>query len=661
MNILIPHHWLLEHLDTKATPAQIQEHLSLCGPAVERIENIEAEPVYDIEVTTNRVDMMSVRGIAREAAAILPIAGVDAKLKPFIPAKITSQKPLDIKIVNDPELCRRIAAVKLENAKIGPAPAWMQKRLRQVGQRPLNNLVDITNYTMWEIGHPVHAFDYDRLVNKKVIVREAKRGQIVTTLDGKSHRLRGGEVVFDDGKGNIIDVPGIMGTANTVVTDKTKNILLLSESVDPMRIRQTSLSLNIRTQSAILNEKDVDQQLLSLVLQRGAELYRKITGAKVGSQLLDIYDVKANNQPVRVSWAKINTYANGQIPQAVAVRTLKRLGFKVTSDSVGIMATPPSWRVSDIALDVDLIEEIARLYGYFKFKSLLPTGEIPQTDPGQKFDIEDQIKQFLKYSGYTEVHTDPLVSAQMANAAGGVEKHLKLSNPLGEQWEYLRTSLIPTVINLIKDNEASAPISVFEMNEVFMPRPGKLPSEELRLAVATHQNYEVVKGQVEALLRELHISGQFVPGDFSYYEPGRSAKIMTDTQLLGSVGLVHQSMMEQFGLKLPLWIADVSIDTLKRFSTPMISLQDSMRFEPLIEDVTLILPPKTPVGPLIKAINSAGRNITNTRLVDMYHNSVTLRLTFGSRQRQLTQADVNQEKQKLLKSLKRDFGVGLRS
>src|SRR3990170_6589114 len=185
MNILIPDSWLREHLETKATPSEIQKYLSLSGPSVERVETIRKDPVYDIEVTTNRVDCMSVRGIAREAAAILPEFGIKAQRKTLRLPTLKSQKPLDIRIINNPKLCQRILAIKFTGIHIAPSPAWLRDRLVKVGQRPLLNVIDITNYVMWELGHPIHVFDYDRLTTKKIIVREAKPAETLVTLDEK--------------------------------------------------------------------------------------------------------------------------------------------------------------------------------------------------------------------------------------------------------------------------------------------------------------------------------------------------------------------------------------------------------------------------------------------------------------------------------------------
>ncbi len=238
MNILIPDSWLRDYLKTKATPKQIKDCLSLCGPSVERIYTVNGETVYDIEITTNRVDAYSVRGIAREAAVILPQFGIDAKMLSVDSVDLKGREyrkahPLDISIDNTHGFCGRILAMKLGSVRIGQSPKWMQRRLQLVGQRPINNLIDITNYVMWEIGHPVHAFDYDRLTQKKIIVREAKKGEHAVTLDNIHHTFMGGELIFDDGKGEIIDIPGIMGTANTVVTDGTKNVLLFHRKHGP--------------------------------------------------------------------------------------------------------------------------------------------------------------------------------------------------------------------------------------------------------------------------------------------------------------------------------------------------------------------------------------------------------------------------------------------
>ena len=219
MNILIPDSWLREYLKTDAAPKDIQKCLSLCGPSVERINHLDKENVYDIEVTTNRVDCMSVYGIAREAFAILPQFGFTASIKPLRLPELIPGKIAGFSVRNDPKLCRRILALKIDNIQVAPSPKWLADRLTAVGQRPLNNLVDITNYVMWEMGHPTHVFDFDRLTTGQMIIREARKGENITTLDDKTYTLEGSEVIIDDGTGKIIDLPSVMGTKNSIVVE----------------------------------------------------------------------------------------------------------------------------------------------------------------------------------------------------------------------------------------------------------------------------------------------------------------------------------------------------------------------------------------------------------------------------------------------------------
>lgn len=636
MNILIPDRWLREYLDTKVKPVEIQKYLSLCGPSVERIETIKGEPVYDIEVTTNRVDMMSVEGIAREAIVILPSFGINATKKNLGSQKHKKQTKtqkannLDIEIVNDTKLCRRVMAVKLSNIKIGPSPKWMQKRLIQVGQRPLNNAIDITNFVMWEVGHPVHAFDYDSLTKKKIIVREAKKGERLTTLDNKSHTLKGGEVIFDDGARKIIDLPGIMGTANTAVNEKTKNILLFIESVEPVKIRQASMGLAIRTQAAVLNEKNVSPELIPEAINRGVELYQEVLGAKVASKILDIYPNPVKNLPVLMKWEKMKVYLNKQVKKNEAVEILNRLDFKVKETKEGILATAPFWR-NDIQIDVDLIEEIARVWGYFKFDSLIPEGKLPQTDPGQRFDLEYRVKLTAKALGYSEINAVPLISEKetLLDKSGG---HLKLLNPLGKEWEYLRRSLVPTMSKAMAENERFNKIKLFEMGLVFFPsEKGKLPKEELYFALASTEDYRKVPGELAVLMSELKIE----------YTVTSGGEILCAKQKLGKV-----SIFEKFSM------IELDMELIKKLSRNVISVKPLPEHQAIVEDITLNLPPMTAVGPIMEKIDNISDLIYSIKVGEVWEQKVTLKVEFNSENYQLTQEAVNKEKDKILKSLR---------
>src|SRR5258708_7774945 len=312
MNILIPHSWLLEHLETSATPLEIQKHLSLSGPSIERINEIEGESVYDIEVTTNRVDSMCVRGVAREPAVILTQAGFPSTLKPAAPIPhymlhAVKKKPSSLPIPtihNDPSLCKRIMCMVLSDVERVHAPEWMQMRLRQVGLSTHDAVIDITNYVTHDLGHPCHAFDYDKIMKLGGVISvvKARKGKKFTTLDGIEYETVGGEVVFENSDGEIIDLPGIKGTANIAIDSNTKNVLFWIESIEPTLIRFTSMTHAIRTVAAQLNEKNVDPYLALPVFAAGTKLFKSLTNATVQSDTFtDIFPRQTVMQSVKVS------------------------------------------------------------------------------------------------------------------------------------------------------------------------------------------------------------------------------------------------------------------------------------------------------------------------------------------------------------------------
>ena len=374
MNIKILDSWLREYLKTKASPQKIAEYMSLTSVSIEKLEKLGDDYIYDIEVTTNRPDLISVIGLAREGAAILPQFGIDAKFVPPTLVKPTSDNKLGIEIVNDPKLVNRVLAVALE-IKLGPSPKQIKARLEASGIRSLNNGIDVTNYVMREIGHPMHVFDMDRLNTGKIIIRESKKGEKIITLDGKEYELPGGDIVADDGTGKIVDLLGVMGTENSVVVDSTKRVLLFVDNNDPPRIRKTSISLALRTEAATLNEKGVDPELGMDAILRGVEVLKEIASAKVIAEIVDIYPNKPKPVSVSLSEKKINAVIGIEIPLKTSSKILGDLGFETQANDSNLKVDVPSWRLNDVAIEEDLIEEIVRVYSYHKVPSKLSAFE----------------------------------------------------------------------------------------------------------------------------------------------------------------------------------------------------------------------------------------------------------------------------------------------
>jgi len=664
MNILIPDSWLRDYLKTDATPKQLKDCLSLCGPSIERINAVDGEIVYDIEVTTNRVDMMSVTGIAREASVILPQFDIPAAYIPLkTPKPPEGKKKLDIIIKNNPALCHRILAVKLSNIKLGPSPAWLQRRLTLVGQRPLNNAIDITNYVMWEVGHPVHAFDYDRLTEKKIIVREAKKGETFITLDGKKHTLNGGEIIFEDGTGTIIDLPGIMGTENTVVTDSTKNILLFIESSDPQKIRKASMGLSIRTQAAVLNEKAPDPELARTGILRALALYQDIASAHVDSELVDLYQKEDEPKPIILSKKKLSAYIGEELPEKRVLSILTNLGCTCSTNKKtnSYMVTPPTWRRNDMRIEEDCIEEVARIYGYHNMKTKLPDTEPPMVFENPMLGFENKIKQMLKGWGYTETMTYSMISEEQMDVCNlPKDKAFKITNPLSSEWIYMRPSLIPSMLTCVKENiSRKSDLSLFELSMEYRFQKNDLPKESPMLAVVkTGNEFYTLKGIAEEVFSSCGIP---FPKDEGVIPPWFDIDRSLSLGKFGTVGCIEDNLLQTCGLTKPVTVLLLDVELLLQSRKITGKYVPIPKYPPSFEDIALTLPEKTLVGPMIEDIRASHPLITNVTLLDRYKNIRTFHIIYQSVKKNLTAEDIKPIREKILSMLASKYQATLKT
>jgi len=673
MQILIPHSWLLDYLETDATPKKIAECLSLCGPSIDRLEKVGDDWIYDIEVTTNRVDMMSVRGIAREASVILPQFGYVGRLKPYLKGETLKNLKVspwrnkilninkfvsdEIKITNNPKLCKRILAIKLEEVHLRKSPLYIQDRLNKVGQRPLNNAIDITNYVMWEIGHPLHVFDYDRIVNKKIIVREAKKGETLITLDDKKHTLHGDEVVFDDGTGEIIDLPGIMGTKNTVVREDTKNVLLWIESIDPQRIRRASMGLEIRSQAAILNEKGVDPELGLFAINRAVDLFKRVTKARIGSQLIDINPSPYVPKIVKTTKSFIYERLGVNIDKNQITTMLSGLEFKANWKGNNLDVIVPSFRANDVSVPEDIIEEVARIYGYHKFPSKLMQGFLPEKIPDSPFHFENNIKNTLRGWAGVEIYTSSLVAKELLDKGA-----LKLTNPLGKDTEYLRTSLLSSLIEAANQNAGEKEsFHLFEMANVYLPAgrqglprrvpSGTLPQEKMTLAgIFVNYNFRKSKGIIEAFLNDLNIKALFEPEDSAHFLPSKRIKILDGKTYLGQFGFIDSQGHIYY---------EFEVDALREKSIQHKTFKPIPKYPAQIEDITLVLPSRTKVGEVMAVISMVSKFINKAELTDIYKDSYTFRIWYQHPEKTLTDTEVKEIRNNFLQEVNKKFGANL--
>ena len=614
MNILIPDSWLREFLDTDATPQQIQSALSLCGPSIERLIKFapplklrggerggNTDWIYDIEITTNRVDCMSVIGFAREAVAILPQFKRRARLikSPFATKpslKTSTQVPyLEVKV--DQTLCPRFTAVLIQNVTIGPSPDWLAKRLELVGMRPLNAIVDISNYLMHELGQPIHTFDYDKITNRRMTLRASRKGEKITTLDGKTHTLHGGDIVIEDGSGKLIDLCGIMGGLNSAVDTKTKNVLLFVQTYDPVRIRKTSMSLAHRTQAAVLFEKKLSPDSVLPTTQSAIQLFILLTHGQPSDKVLDIYTPGKTKDALTTSFSLpefINSRLGINLSAPQISQFLAGLGFRVLSDR---KVEIPWYRTGDISIPEDIVEEVARIYGYHNLPSQIMSGPLPTNRNDKVFYWEHRLKTLLVHLGFTEVYTWSLVE---------IDTGLKLKNPLTSEWSYLRTTLTPSHLKIHTENAGKADqFDFFEITSVYLPRRNDLPLEEPRLIISTNSgNYSKFKGIIETVLSEMGIA------DFPIRIQTHSNILVWETPLL------------------PL----ISQATTTRTYTAI------SQYPPIMEDVNITH--NRPYAEIIKSIQKISSLIKQIDLIDKFGDKLTLRLTFHSASKQLSSLDI---------------------
>lgn len=662
MNILIPHSWLLEHLDTEATPQEIQKHLSLSGPSIERIHETEGEPVYDIEITTNRVDSMSVRGVAREAAVILTQTGFPSKLKPSLtipsymlrPTKLGKSNPRLPTIINDSSVCSRIMCTIISDVKRVPSPEWIQMRLRQVGLHVHDAVIDITNYVTHDLGHPCHAFDYDKVMNLGGMIRVtvATKGKHFTTLDGASYETVGGEVVFENADGEIIDLPGIKGTVNTSIDANTKNVLFWIESIEPTKIRFASMSHAIRTVAAQLNEKNVDPHLALPVFAKGIELYASLTAGNVEeSSFTDIYPRPQEMKDVTVPLSRITQYLGIELPPERVKEILEDLECVVKTVGKKLVVTPPSFR-PDITIPEDIVEEIARIYGYHNLPSVLMSGAIPTVRPEDtNFSLEHESRILLSTLGGYDVYTYSMISEEQATRESSyispetdlIKTHVKLKNPLTDDMVYMRRTLWTSHESILK---TQSPSFVFEIANTYIPvdptQGTTLPHEEMHLTLTTTGEERRLKGALDALLRSLYL-------------PPASYEVNSehDTRIHAS-NMVIGHMLSLISEGKAMYVIDLDWKMLVMTAKKYPVVKAIPKVSPIIEDMTFTLKNSTYVQDILTTIQSIDSLIEKVIYKEMYKRNATFTIYYQPSE-EMSTANIAPLRKKIVEKLESSY------
>jgi len=644
--------------------------------------------IMELELTPNRGDCMCMLGVAREVAALLqkPLKMPAVQLSE-IPPRPEDQVQVDI---DDADLCRRYVARLLKNVKIGPSPDWMQQRLRAAGVRPISNVVDVTNYVMMEMGQPMHAFDYNKLKDGHIIVRRAAVGETIVSLDKVERKLAPDTLVITD-PGGPVAVAGVMGGLESEVTEDTTTVLLESAYFKPVSVRCTSRDLGLRSESSSRFEKGIDLTGCLRAADRAAALLAQMGAAETVALVVDNYPEPAVEKTVLLRPDRVNWLLDTYLTAAEISQLLTRLHFTVREDSNGLLVHVPGYR-PDISIEVDLIEEVARLYGYNQVKNTLPTGVITQGSRTYAQRLALNVKDFLARIGFKEVITYSFVNTRVFDRLGLPEGNpfrnvVKLQNPLSEEQAVMRTLLFPGLLEVLQrnSNRRVKDGAVFELGRVFYPRDGELLPEEVpMLAVAVtgstqgswnarsvSMDFYYLKGCLETLLVYLGVKDvAYKPAaDITGFHPGRTAIVKAGDVELGVVGELHPDVQENYDLSQRVIVLELNFQRLIEVSGTSRKYQPLPKFPGVERDLAVVVRKDTPAQQIFDKIYQAGGAIlSDVQVFDIYHgeqfapdrHSMAFALKFQAADRTLTDEEVSIKIDGIMDALQRDFGAILR-
>ena len=682
----VSYNWLKEFVDFEQSPEEVAHAITMAGSEVEEIESIEGDTVFDIGITPNRPDCLSIRGIAREISTILGLPLKD------VTVDLTGENGPGPDIsIDSPDLCYRYSSRIITGAKPGPSPDWLAKRLEACGIRPTSNIVDVTNYVLLELGQPLHAFDIDELAGQKIVVKQAGTVDKFTTLDNEERSLaREMLLIWDDEKP--VALAGVMGGQNTEVAESTCNILLESAYFKPSSVRRTSKSLGLSTESSYRFERGVDIETVKLALDRAAIMIAELAGGKI-SGITDVYPNMYQPRTIAVTFKKINSLIGVDLESSYIDKTLKSLGFLVSREGDTLNVIPPSFR-DDVERCEDLVEEVARLYGYDNIPSTFPVMQMSPSPEHKTQGLVKSLKTSFAKSGYSEVinysFINPDAIDKLALAEDDVRRNLLyINNPLRQEESALRTTLIPALLaNLnLNLNRGEKELRFFEISRIFLPSNEKLPDEVLQAAViyhkdksqalwgSEHDGYYDLKGTVENVLSDLRIRNlSFVHSNNAeepYLHPGKSCSLMIDDIKVGTIGVLHPGVAEAFDISGDITIAEINDIHKLLNNIPSKTSFESLPKYPYVErDVSMLVNDDVKISSVRNEMMGIESGIIEEiKLFDIYKGksipsdkkSLALSIRFRSVEKTLTDIEVDEVFARIVKKLEDNLGVELRS
>lgn len=649
--------------------------------------------VLEFELTANRADCFSVMGLVREIAAI-------TGNKPHFPEiKLNEDDDTNLSDIfaveiADPDLCSRFSTRMLKNVKIGPSPEWMQQRLEGAGIRSINNVVDVTNFVMIELGHPMHAYDYDQIAGQKLIARRAVEGEELHTLDDTSRKAKGEMLVIADTE-KAAGLAGIMGGFETEITDKTTTVVLESADFYGPCIRRTARACGLSSEASGRFERGIDSETTIKALNRAAQLLQEMGACTVCRGIVDVYP--SPKQPVYITFTpeQINRHLGTEIAKETMLSIITSVGFEVTKDENGeITVKVPSWR-NDVSRMADISEEIARLYGYDKIKSTLPEGASMQGSQSDKQTFIDKVKASLSAQGLCETISFALTNEATFDKLNipqddALRQAIPIMNPLSDEYPLIRTTLLSSVFDNLSRNLArkNDDVALFEVGTVFFPKAlpvTELPNETVKIAGAItgrrhahiwNQSNDMVdfydaKGIIEELFADLRITRYTVEaGTYYAMHPGKTALFKKGRDVLATIGEVHPAVLAAYGITKPVYIFELDAKTVMKYMAKDFKYKALPKYPAINRDLAMLVALDINSADIEKAMTkAAGQNLVQITLFDVYtgkqveagKKSLAFALTFQSNDKTLTDAEVNTAIEKIIAKLQKDFNADLRA
>ncbi len=646
--------------------------VSFLGATVKIGESIAAalgllDTVFDIEATTNRPDLMSVRGVAREAVA----AGA-AKFKKRVEAKLPKIGGALVVEVEEKKLCPQYIGVQIDGVNVGVSPWWLVRRLNAAGVRPVNTIVDITNFVRLEMGQPMHAFDAER-VNKKIVVRRAHDAELFLALDGSEHKLTHDMLVVAD-TDRPLAIAGVMGGKESGVFKTTTSVILEAAAFDSVSIRRTARTLNLYSDSQLLFEKGLSHAAPEFAMARAIELVLHLAGGKVvATKEAAIEKYKPRN--LVFDFSTVEKFVGAKIPATEMKRILVSLGFVIKGVGTKVKIEIPWWRDHDIETPVDFIEEIARVYGYHNLPAHMPSGALTGRPVNAVLTHEKNVRNFFATHGFNETYTYSFVSEQMLEQSMMKKADIiKILNPLSSDFTCMRPSLTASMLTVIAENEPNFSVGkIFEVSNVYTPNSGERPREELRLCAlvwAPQKNGEQffdLKGVVEQLFCEWGIAHVFDSGTLTtndLFHPGRTVQIKN----VGILGEVHPIILKNFGITGRVALFDCSVEQLRLHQVHTKTFKPAPTFPPVKRDIALVVNEDVAYHSITELLETFDPKLSAFELFDVFRGgslgvnkkSFAFHLTYSLFNRTLTAEEIDELHAKLIEALKRSCGAEIR-